>query len=185
MKRLPLLLCILLTAAAAHAFDTTRASLRIGVLRASQDVDVAVVRYFRAELRERGFDAFDAEVTYEEWLRDGAAAADYYAEIVGGEPTARDHGGIALAGGPVDVSLGVVSSRVAAEVRLYDGATADLLVSEELTKKTTALLPTGVGAGGRALYGWIALPFIERAQFRHVVRAAARAAAGVVAGAVK
>ena len=84
-----------------------------------------------------------------------------------------------------DVSLGVVVSRVAAELRLYDGTTMELIASSDLSKRTAALMPTYVGIGGGSIYASLALPFIERAQHRNVARKAARAAASFVTASIR
>ena len=67
MKRLAVALLLLMLPAAAFAFDTTRHAVRIGVLHAPDAYDAQVSalvnRMLREELRKRGFDAFDADMT--------------------------------------------------------------------------------------------------------------------------
>ena len=184
---------MLIVPSAAMAFDGTRRAERIAVLRAPDThiraddavVSDAVTTSLTRELRRRGFDAFDAERTYDEAMRDGAADADYLIEIVGAGADVRDHAGIGVGGRNAEISLGVVVSRVAAELRVYDGETMELIASEDLSARSTAVLPTGVGVGGRAIFAWVALPLVERAQLRSVARAAARDAASAVTAAVR
>ena len=178
MKRLIVFLSLMLLATSAFAFDSTKSAQRIGVLRSGHDIDPTMMRALVSELRGRGFDAFDAGLTYEELLDEEAVPiADYVVEIRGGEPLATGHGGIGVDGRHAGVELGIVSSRVKAELVVYDGATMEKLAASELAKRSTSLMPTGVGVGGGWLYAYVALPFIERAQNRSVVKKAAREAA--------
>ncbi|HEV7767280.1 MAG TPA: hypothetical protein VGQ76_19920 [Thermoanaerobaculia bacterium] len=180
MKRLPIALCLLLVATSAFAFDTTRRGERIAVLRGSHDAEIAMANALRRELRERGFDAFDVEYD------DRATIADYVVEIAEARPSTEDYGGIGVSGRHADVEIGIVVSRLHAELRIYDGETMELIASENLSKGKTALMPTSVGIGdGGSLYAVLALPFIERAQHRSVARAAARDAATLVVAAVR
>ena len=193
MKRLVFALSLLLAAGAAHAFDPVPARTRIGVLRCSgvsehereSYAQRAVLDSLGNELRERGFDAYDAEATFDEVAQADVREADYYVEIVGGHAETIDHGGVGLGSRYADVSLGVIVSRVAAELRVYDGETMDVLYTETLKKKNTAVVPTSVGIGGRSFFAVFATPFLERAQVRSVARAAARVAADRVAEAVR
>jgi hypothetical protein len=184
MKRLLFALLLVVLPSVAFAFDATRAT-RIGVLRGMDELQMDVAEALRTELRARGFEAFDAVRTYDEAVRDGAAVADYYVEIVGGQAATTEHGGIGIGTRHGGVSLGVLVSRVAAEVRIYDGETMELLKTHDLAKRNTAVVPTSVGVGGGSLFAYIALPYIERAQVRRVVRAAGRKAADLVVDAVR
>lgn len=191
MKRLFVVFCML-AASPLLAFDRTPAAMRIGILRAEGthrlDHDAylqkAVRESLRDELRARGFDAYVAESTLEQISRSDDRSAHFWVEIVGDAETA-DYGGIGVGTPAADVSLGVLVSRVAADVRIYDGASLQLVVTEALAKRSTAVLPTSVGVGGRSLFAVIALPFIERAQVRSVARAAARELAARITNAVR
>ena len=190
MKRLPvaicMVLCILLMPAAAHAFDTERGAARIGLLRGVDDTQQYVIDTLRHELRGRGFDAFDAELEYDDVaVEDHSHLADYFVEVVGGHADVSEHGGIGIDTRRGGVSLGILVSRVAGEVRVYDARTMELVSSHELRRKNTAIVPTSVGVGGGALYAVIALPFIERAQYRSAARAAARDAATHVTATIR
>ena len=187
MKRLLLALCLLLPAGAAVAFDPAPAALRIGILRAP-DRDHHTVRVIREalrdELKSRGVDAFVVEADLDQLAAAEARDADYYLEILG-ETDVREHGGVGVGSRHADVSLGVVSSEMVADLFVYDGATLEPIAEETLSKKNTAVLPTGVGVGGRSLFAWVALPFVERAQTRSVGRAVAKEMAARVVDAVR
>ena len=143
-------------------------------------------RSLLAELRHRGFDAFDVGLTYEELLdQEAVPIADYIVEINGAQARTADYGGVDVVGRHADVSLGVVVSKVSGELRLYDGATMELIATSDLSKRSTALMPTYVGIGGGWIYASVALPFIERAQHRSVAKKAAREAASFVAATVR
>ena len=186
MKRLIVFASLMLLATSAFAFDSTKSAPRIGVLLSGHDIDPTMVRALVGELRGRGFDAFDTGLTYEELLDEEAVPiADYVVEIRGGEPLAFDHGGVGVSGRHADVSLGIVSSKVRAELIVYDGNTMEKLATTDVAKRTTALMPTGVGIGGGWLYTYVALPFVERAQNRSVAKKAARDAASFVTATIR
>jgi hypothetical protein len=176
----------MLLATSALAFDSTKSAQRVGVLLSGHDVDPTMTRALVGELRGRGLDAFDVGLTYEELLDEEAVPiADYIIEIRGGEARSADHGGIGISGRNAGVELGIVSTKVNAELIVYNGETMEKLAVSDLSKRTTALMPTGVGIGGRALFAYVALPFIERAQHRSVARKAAREAASFVTATIR
>jgi hypothetical protein len=185
-----LALCLMLVATTAFAFDSTKRTYssdsRIGILRGASEGESTMERSLLTELRHRGFDAFDVGLTYEELLdQEAVPIADYIVEINAGPTQTADYGGVDVVGGHADVSLGVVVSKVAAELRLYDGTTMELMATSDLSKRTAALMPTYVGIGGGSFYASLALPFIERAQHRNVARKAARAAASFVTASIR
>lgn len=172
--------------AAAYAFDTERGAARIGLLRGFDTTQQYVIDQLRNELRTRGFDAFDAELDFDEVTADDHShLADYFVEVIGGQGEISEHGGVGIDTRHGGVSLGVLVSRIAAEVRVYDAKTMELVSSHELRKKNTAVVPTSVGVGGGSIFAWVALPFIERAQYRSAARAAAKDAAMHVAAAIR
>jgi hypothetical protein len=181
MKRTLLAFCLMLAATTALAFDTTKAPDRIGVLREVSAGAATVERSLIAELRKQGFDAFDVGMTYEELLdQEAVPIAAYIVEIRGGQPHTADFGGIEVLGRNVDVSLGMVVSKIAAELRLYDGVTMELIASSDLSKRSSAFLPTSIGFGGSSIYASLALPFVSQTQHRRVSKKAARDAAAFV-----
>ncbi len=181
MKRLLIASCLLVMATSALAIDTDRGAVRVGVLRGEWEEQLYVTKAVRDELRSRGLDAFDARRTFDELRTDGAATADYYIEIIGGQQDTTGYGGIDVGGAHASVSFGLFVARFAAEVRIYDGESMELVATHDMTKRSKAFLPAGVGVGGRSLFTWVALPFIERAQWRGLARAAARDAARAIA----
>jgi hypothetical protein len=178
-------LSLMLAATSAFAFDSTKSADRIGILRGASEGGSAVERSLLRELRQRGFDAFDVGLTYEQLLdQEAVPIADYIVELNAGPTQTADYGGVDVVGRHADVSLGVVTSRIAAELRLYKGTTMELIATSDLSKRSTALLPTYVGIGGGSIYASLALPFIERAQHRSVAKKAAREAATFVTSVV-
>ncbi|MEO8379754.1 MAG: hypothetical protein ABI779_08840 [Acidobacteriota bacterium] len=180
MKSLAFALC-LIAAGPLLAFDTTPVKPRIGIVRVpgthrydpDEHVQKAVRESLRNELRGRGFDAFLSESTLEQIERSDDRRADLYVEIVGDADT-EDYGGVNVGDRHVDVSIGVLVSHVAADIRIYDGRTLDVIATDSLSRRSTAVLPTSVGFGDHGLFAIIALPFLERAQVRSVARACAR-----------
>ncbi len=179
MKRLALLLFVSLP-----VFGFIRspaAGDRIGVLQnAEEDGGSALRKDLQRELRARGFEAFDAQGTFEDVQRDGASA-DYYIEIVSNGSASQPVGGIGTAIGAVGVDVSVVVARVAAELRIYDGRTMELVDRFDLYRRNTAVVPTAVGVSTRTVWAFIALPFVNHAQYRAVTRAIARDAAERIA----
>lgn len=194
MKR-ALLLGLLLATTPLFAINTSTLHRgdRIGVLRMPEQFDAASERTIAnviegdlpRVLRERGFDAFDARRTFEE-LRDGdAPPAAFYVEVVGARASGRDVGGIGVGLDNVGTTLGVVVSRVAAEVRLYDGKSLALVDRWDLSKKSTTVAPTSVGVGGRFVWASVALPFVHYGQYRSAAHDVAREAAERIAQAAQ
>lgn len=186
MKRLAIAFLILFPVAAL-AFDQTPAAPRIAVLRQPEAllhdgdsmVSDAVLRYLTEELRGRGLDAFDAGVTYDEAVDQNYAEADYLIEIAA-DADGRDYGGVGIGGHHGGVGVSMVVARVAAEVRVYDGRTFQLVERQTLRHKNRALLPTSISLGGRAAWIGVAIPVMQTVQFRNVAKAAARGAAAFV-----
>ena len=185
MKRV-LIALLILVPGAARAFDATPVAPRVGVLRQAGEVphhdaliSDAVLRFLTAELRDRGLDAFDAGVTYDQAREDGFTDADYLIEVAAAAD-GGDYGGVGLGGphGGVELSLSV--ARVLAEVRIYDGRSHGLIATEDLRKKSRAVLPTALAIGGRRSWFSVAVPIAQWAQYRNVARSAAREAASRV-----
>ncbi len=148
---------------------------------AEQTVAKAVQTDLRSELRDRGFDAFDARMTFDE-LRRGQTTADYYVEIVSGHALNNPVGGVGSGAGGIAVEVAVVVSRVAAQVRLYDGRTLDLIQNYDLHQNRTAVVPTAIGVGSRSVWFFAAIPFFHYGQYRAAAHDVARAAAERIAG---
>ena len=188
MKRLVLALILLVSAVPAMAFRTTvHRGDRVAVLRPvvweglDGDVASAVSRSLQRELRLRGIDAVDAGLTVEEMQRDPRVEADYFVDVTSGAADGGPYGGIGLGGRNAGVDVSVVVSRVAAQLRLYDGRTLELIDTYEMQRRATAVLPTAVGVGGRHVGLWIALPFVQYARYRAAARAVAADAAAAIA----
>jgi hypothetical protein len=190
VKRLPLLLCLLAALPAFALNRSPRRGDRIGLLQMSErysqgaerSVAQTVQRDLQEELRAYGFDAFDARLTYDDLSRRDPANADFYVEVVSSDAANRPVGGVATGAGNIGVEVSVVVSRVAAEVRLYDGRTLEVIERYDLHQNRTAILPTAVGIGGRSVWAYIALPFIHYGQYRSAAHEVAREAAARIAG---
>jgi hypothetical protein len=189
MKRLALILGFAITV---PAFALTQSPLpgdRIGVLRmsdrythgAEQAVAKMVQTELRRELRDHGFDAYDARLTYDELSRHSLPAAEYFVEIISSH-SGNPVGGAGVGSRAVSVEVGVVVAEVAAQVRVYDGRTLNQIAQFDLHKNTTAVLPMGIGLGGRFAWAYFALPFMQYGQYRIAAHAVARQAAERIAG---
>lgn|SRR6185436_4661197 len=192
MRRAFLVAVMLLVPMSSNAFDTKRHTPRVGVLRVSNEYSHAaeyvatnVVRRLREELVERGVDAFDTGLTYGEIADGQGEDADYYVEILGASTDDGSLGGIGIGSQEIGVSVDVVVSRVAAEVRVYDGPTGKLLASETLSKRKTAVMPTSLYLGGSRIFAVVAMPFVQQSQYRSLTKAAARDAALIVVEALR
>lgn len=148
---------------------------------AEKTVAKTVQADLRDELRALGFDAFDARVTFDEARRNGVNA-DYFVEILSSHDMNHPVGGGAVAGSNVAVEVALVVGRVAAAVRVYDGHTLQRIDEFDLEKSNAALLPTGVGIGGRSVWAFLAIPFIQYGEYRTAAHEVARRAAERIAG---
>jgi len=190
MKRIIFLLAIAMAVPAFGLMRSPRPGDRIGVLRmsdrflygAERTVANALQHDLRDELRNLGFSAFDARMTYDDLLHRGPEDADFYVEVVSSRASGRPMGGVGAAVGNVAVEVAVVVKQVAAEVRLYDGRTLNLIERYDFEKRSTAVVPTGIGIGGRSIWAEIMLPFVEYGQYRAAAHDVARQAAARIAG---
>lgn len=183
-----LLLIALLLPGTAFAFDRAPGKDRIGILHGGGQPDSYVQRCvldsLRDELRHRGFDVYFEKASFDDLSFDPDRDADYYIDVVGDGET-ENYGGIGIGGRHGDISIGVLASHVAAEVRVYEGRTLQLLATKSLSRQSTTIVPTSIGVGGYDLFAVFAVPFFERAQVRHVARAAAKQMAENVTTAVR
>ena len=190
VRRLILSLAFAMTVPAFGLTRSPQPGDRIGILRmsdrfgygAEHTVAHTLQNDLRRELRALGFDAFDAGVTYDDLSRRGPASADFYVEVVSGHAVNRPVGGVGADAGGVAVEVAVVVARVAAEVRLYDARTLDVIERYDLQKNNTAVVPTAIGVGGRSVRATIMLPFVQYGQYRAAARDVAHQAAVRIAG---
>lgn len=190
MKRALAALALLFAAAPLFAINTAvlRRGDRVGVLRMSEQFDAATERTVAnaiesslpSALRDHGFDAFDAQLTYDDLRRGDDAGAAYYVEVVGAQARDRKAASVDVGADNVYANIGVVVSRVAAEVRLYDGKTLELVDRWDISKRSASVMPTSLGLGGRFFWASIGMPFIH-GQFRAVARDVAQQAAKRIA----
>jgi hypothetical protein len=186
MKRLLIgIACFALASFAMAIHVEAKHGDRIGVLMVSgQNVPVTDVRIaesvlndLRDELKTRGFDAFRLQATYDGLRREERPVANYFVEIVSSHSEANMHGAIGAAMGPVATEVGLVVGHVAAEMRVYDGRTLEMLDRFDLDQSHTTVAPTGVGIRGFPIFAWIAVPLVQHSQIRAAEHAVARQAA--------
>ncbi|MBV9493344.1 MAG: hypothetical protein JOZ54_03810 [Acidobacteria bacterium] len=187
MRRLALAALLFVFATSAFAFHRDADRLRIGILGmrgslTASDADVAALvgHNLRGQLKSKGFDAFLTNRTYENAL---AGDADYYVEIVSsGSDGDVPVGEIGVGGRDVAAGVTIVMSRVAAEVRLYDGDTMEQVASYDVRQTKVMPMPTWISVGGHNFYTVIGLPIVQYAQYRRAAGAVARDAASRIAG---
>ncbi|HUJ13414.1 MAG TPA: hypothetical protein VL284_06430 [Thermoanaerobaculia bacterium] len=190
MKRLTILVSILITVPAFALTMTPKPGDRIGVLRmsgrygdrAERTIANTIQNDLIGELQALGYKAFDTKMTYDELLRGGPQDAEYYVEVLSSDAAGRPVGGAGAAVGGVAVEVGVVVSRVAAEVRLYDGRSLVPAGTYDLKRDNTAVVPTGIGVAGRSIWAGIMLPFVQYGELRRAAHDVAHQAALRIAG---
>jgi hypothetical protein len=189
MKRpLVLLACALFFVQPLFSFDTNRhAGNRITVLAAphydrSADED-RVARRIRErlvrELRERGFDAQDGGISYDEMQRRGTSESGLLVELAPADSSERSiaDASVRVPSGVVDIS--VVVSRIAAELRVYDGRSLELVAKRHLHSQAASVVPTGAGVGSRTISIFLGLP-IDYARYRAAINGVADDAANEI-----
>ena len=190
MKRLTLILGFAITVPAFALTQSPRPGDRIGVLRmpgryargAEETVAKTVQLDLRRELRDLGFDAYDARLSFDELSRNALPAAEYFVEIISSPSGNRPVGGAGVGVGALSVDVGVVVAEVAAEVRVYEGRTLRTIEQFDLRQHNTRFVPMGIGLGGRWSWLYVALPFMQYGQYRAAAHEVARDAAERIAG---
>src|SRR5258708_25489124 len=130
------------------------------------------------QLRERGAEAWEARHTLGDVRNEEPSPdVDFLVEVTAGEARQREVGGVALGDAHVSTTLGLVLSRVAAEVRLYDAGTHEMLDRYELSRSKTAVLPTSFGIGDGRFFAYSVVPIARHFQYRSAVREVATEAA--------
>ena len=195
MRRLALAAILVAFAAqTAIAFDPTpRRGNRVTVLQAplyngsgyEDRVASRVRQQLVRELRRRGFDAVDGSMSYEELRRGDRIDSNYYIELAPSDAYATTTGGASVGVSHAAVDLSVIVSRVAAELRIYDGRTLDLVTKRHLSRENVAVVPTGVGVGTYRMSVWFALPIAEYVRYRSAVNAVVADAAAEFTGVVQ
>ncbi len=194
MKRAALVLSLLVLAVPVWAIRGTpdgKRPLRIAVLHTgdqwadpSMDAAAAAIEHeIVGQLRQRGAEAWEARHTLGDVRNEEPSPdVDFLVEVTAGEARQREVGGVALGDAHVSTTLGLVLSRVAAEVRLYDAGTHEMLDRYELSRSKTAVLPTSFGIGDGRFFVYSVVPIARHFQYRSAVReVAAEAADRIVA----
>lgn len=189
MKRALLLLPAAFLALPAFSFDANRRDVhRVTLLRTSiynggeseTEIAARVRRQLVRALRERGVDAVDGNLTYDEWRRSGQSDSDLYVELVPVDTHQRPVAGVGLPLAHGDVEIAVIVSRVAAELRVYDGASLDVIARRRLRRENTDVVPAAVGVGTYRMSAVFVLPIAEYVRTRRAVNAVAGEAANVI-----
>lgn len=129
----------------------------------------------KVALHRHGFDAYATDARYEDVPRGNA---DYYVEIVGSERQAYSNAGGGVGVGPLDVGVAAVKNRHFLELRVYDGATLDVLGKYQLDASSTSLVPRLLGVRGYNFFvSLFVAPWSDRAQAHRTIDAVAREAA--------
>ena len=191
MKRLVAVLALaLFLVQPALAFDTRKSTgNRITVLQApvyrgeyEDRVSARVRERLVDELRSRGFDAVDGRVTYDVLQREAPLDSDLYVELAPSRIDERPVAGVALPIPSGAVDIAVIVSRVAAELRVYDGRSLALISKRHLHAQNATVMPVAARAGGSRISAAIVLPFVEYARYRAAVNAVVGDAADEIAG---
>ena len=186
MKRLALLTLLIASAVPAFAFNPSAGRPgRIGILAIDgstpQDGGAMIRSYLLAELKRRGFDAFNANYTYDDLVDDdNPSEADVYVLLIG-QNGEKAQGGLAIGLPNAGVDLTVIKNVNSCFVRLYDGRTLREIDAFEVSKNSTAVLPTAIGVGGvEGAALWFALPFIQNVRVRSAAKSVAADTADVI-----
>jgi hypothetical protein len=195
MKRVSLSIAILLLTTPLWALKGTpegKRPLRIAVLHTSDrwgdpsmDAAAAAIEHeIVGQLRQRGAEAWEVRHTLEDVQSEASfPEADLLVEVTAGEARQHEIGGVALGDTHVSTTLGLVLSRVAAEVRLYDARSHELLDRYELSRSKKAVLPTSLGMGDSHFFVYSVVPIARHFQYRSAVRdVASEAADRITAG---
>ena len=188
MKRSVLILVLLLVAVPMWAIKGTpsgKRPLRIAVVHTgdrwadpSLDSAAAAIEHeIVGQLRQRGAEARETRHTLDDAEDNDAPEADLYVEVSAGQARQSEIGGIGLSDSHVSSTLGVILSRVAAEVRLYDAHTHELVDRYELSRSKTAVMPTSIGIGNSHFFAFGVVPIARHFQYRSAVRDVATEAA--------
>ncbi len=187
MKRAAFVLALLAIAIPSFALKGTpdgKRPMRIGILHTGDEwadlkydsAAVAIEHEIALQLHERGLDAWETHRTLKDAFQDNVEPADIYVEVSGGEARLREIGGLDISGPHVATTLGVIISKAAAEVRVYDGRTLDLIDRFELSQRKTALVPTSFGLREGPIIGFTVVPIFQHLQYRAAVRDVAKEA---------
>jgi hypothetical protein len=194
MKRSLVFLAAIAIALPALSFDPVKhnGALRMTILQEPVAEGGYVDRVARRvhqqlvdELRDRGFDAIDGRASFDDISRGGRRDSDIYVEIAPAAESTRPLGGVGVNLPNATVDVAVVVSRVAAELRIYDGKTLNLIARRHLNRSSTTIVPTSVGVGTYRMSVWFALPFVEYVRYRNAVNNVVHDAATEIAGVVR
>lgn len=187
MKRILLVAATLLLAVPMWAFkgepDAKRA-IRVAVLHTNDgwaddsynNAASAIEHEIAVQLREKGYEAWEAHRTLDEIRQSHNDDAELYVEVSGGDARLREIGGLDVSGPHVATTLGVIISKCAAEIRVYDGQYLDLINRFELSRRKTAVVPTSLGLREGPIYAITVVPIMRHLQYRSAIRGVAEEA---------
>lgn len=193
MKRTILALLLLTAATPLLAVKGTpdgKRTMRVAVLHTNDrwadesynSAASAIEHEIAAQLRAKGYDAWEAHRTLDD-VRDGQAdAADLYVEVSGGDARLHEIGGLDVSGPHLATTLGLIVSKCAAEIRVYDGQYLDLINRFELSHRKTALVPTSLGLREGPIYAITVVPIMRHLQYRSVIHDTAEEAVSRIIG---
>ena len=189
MKRTIVILALLTIAVPSWALkgtpDTPKRPMRIGVLHtgdgwadASYDTAAAAIeREIALQLHDRGLEAWETHQTLRDAYQDRVGQADLYISG-GGDARFRELGDLDVSGPHTVGSLGLVISKCAAEVRVYDGGTLALVDHFQLSHRRWAVVPTSLGLHNRRFVALAisVIPIVQHLQYRSAIRGVAEEA---------
>lgn len=129
------------------------------------DLGELIGRVTARRLEKEGFATVLLPRSADELVADGlkdAVGAAWILEIAWSDGRARTWGGIAGGTEGVGAEVGVVTAHLAAEIRLYDARTLEMVDRFEVDSRATTPALTGIGVGGRWSWLWASLPWGNR-----------------------
>lgn len=155
-----------------------------GALRVDARIRTALPKYLASALKKSGYDARVTPMTLME-LQDRSdresGRDDYYLEVMYADTDGQSWGGVdtgtVIGSTGVGAEISVIEAHVVAEIRVYDGATLEMIDSFTLEASAVAPAITGVGVGDRHGYLFFSLPILAPRPYHTAARRIADAAA--------
>lgn len=128
----------------------------------------AIEQEIARQLRHAGLDAWEAHRTLDDIRADDRDEAELYVEVSGGNARLHEIGDIDISGPHVATTIGVIFSKTAAEIRLYDGRTYEQIDHFDLSRSKTTVVPTSFGVR-QPFVGFTVAPLVRHLQYRSAI----------------